>query len=77
MTEQTAWRLMRFLIGKKCTPDAPIANAQLHAWAAEAGIEEDEINGALSYAGHRGWIASGPRSSITSLTKEGWEKGNS
>ncbi len=67
-----ARRLMKHLVGKGCDTQAPIANAQIQAWAAEIDLDDAVI----AAAGANGWLADGPRQGTTSLTQSGWDSGN-
>jgi hypothetical protein len=70
--DEAAKRLMKSLVARNCTPKEPIANAQLQAWAVEAGISDATIE----HAGSKGWLTSGPRPGTTSMTQSGWDNGN-
>lgn len=56
MEEQEALRVIRVLIDHGCEPDADIANTMAQAWFTDAGLNDEEYERGIGFAGHHGWI---------------------
>ena len=73
---QSARRLLSALIAAGANTDEPMQNAWVQATALEAaGLDGDDLDGALTAAGEQGWIDQGPRLGTTKLTPAGAQAG--
>jgi hypothetical protein len=70
-----ALRLMGALIKSGAEADVPIANARVNDVAVQAGLDGDELERALLYAGEQGWMETGENPGWTHITEAGISAG--
>jgi hypothetical protein len=70
-----ALRLMGALVKSGAQADAAIANARVSDVAVQAGLDGDELERALVYAGEQGWMETGENPGWTRITEAGISAG--
>lgn len=56
MEEHEALRVMRVLIDHGCEPDMDIADAMAQSWLTGAGLNDQECERGIGFAGDHRWI---------------------
>jgi hypothetical protein len=74
MSEQGARSIVRLLVEKGVGANGHVQNAQITAWAAEAGLD-GALHDDLVSAGELEWIDNGPVGGTTLLTEAGFAAG--
>jgi hypothetical protein len=74
MSEQGARSIVRLMVRRGIAANGTVQNAQLTAWAVEAGLDH-ALHDDLVSAGELEWIDNGPVDGTTLLTEAGFNVG--
>jgi len=69
--EQNAKKIIRIMVAKGLVASDAVQNATIQSNALQLGLDEEDLEAALIFAGERSWIENGPHGTAI-LTNDGF-----